>query len=262
MDKEIPKSELPKPLRKLSIRVNKSQLPGNASHKGSVVWQRTLSIDDIAARVVDKRSEYRKETLVTTFNLLKAEIYDALEEGYNVDFGFGRTELTVNGPFETLYEKFDPDRHRLAPRLRPAPQLRQRVGNLQAVNETYQLNYNSMPRPTYVSLRIQPREAGSDEPYNQLPPGTHHSISIYGERLKLAGDSPEVGLTLRSTETGEAYSYTIADMLVNTGKRLCLVPGFAFTEGEWVAEVVTQYNPSGHYYKTPRYGTLTFTVHP
>ena len=119
MDKEIPKSELPKPFRKLSLRVSKSHLPGNASYKGSVVWQRTLSIDDIAARVVDKRSEYRKETLITTFNLLKREIYDAIEEGYNVDFGFGRTELTVNGPFETLYEKFDPNRHTLAPRLRP-----------------------------------------------------------------------------------------------------------------------------------------------
>ena len=108
MDKEIPKSELPKPFRKQSIRVSKSHLPGNTSYKGSVVWQRTLSIDDIAARVVDKRSEYRKETLITTFNLLKREIYDAIEEGYNVDFGFGRTELTVNGPFESLYEKFDP----------------------------------------------------------------------------------------------------------------------------------------------------------
>ena len=82
MDKELPKSELPKPFRKLSLRVSKSHLPGNASYKGSVVWQRTLSIDDIAARVVDKRSEYRKETLITTFNLLKREIYDAIEEGF------------------------------------------------------------------------------------------------------------------------------------------------------------------------------------
>ena len=49
MDKEIPKSELPKPFRKQSIRVSKSHLPGNTSYKGSVVWQRTLSIDDIAA---------------------------------------------------------------------------------------------------------------------------------------------------------------------------------------------------------------------
>ena len=80
MDKELPKSELPKPFRKLSLRVSKSHLPGNTSYKGSVVWQRTLSIDDIAARVVDKRSEYRKETLITTFNLLKREIYDAIEE--------------------------------------------------------------------------------------------------------------------------------------------------------------------------------------
>ncbi|MCS3065027.1 hypothetical protein NXX40_23620 [Parabacteroides distasonis] len=171
MDKEIPKSELPKPFRKLSLRVSKSHLPGNASYKGSVVWQRTLSIDDIAARVVDKRSEYRKETLITTFNLLKREIYDAIEEGYNVDFGFGRTELTVNGPFETLYEKFDPDRHTLAPRLRPAPQLKQRVGNLRAVNETYPASLQldapphlrQPPHPTpYVRQRraLQPAPRG------------------------------------------------------------------------------------------------------
>lgn len=90
MDKELPKSELPKPLGKMHIRVSKSHLPDNESYKGSVVWQRTLDIEDIARRVVEKRSEYRPETLVNTFNLLKREIYDAIEEGFNVDFGFGR----------------------------------------------------------------------------------------------------------------------------------------------------------------------------
>lgn len=110
MDEEIPKSELPKPFRKLSIRVNKSHLPGNASYKGSVVWQRTFSIDDIATRVVDKRSEFRKE------------------------------------------------------------------------------------------------------------------------------------------------------MLVNSGQRLCFIPGFAFGAGEWEAIVCTQFTPTYHLYKEPRYGTLTFTV--
>ncbi|WP_165157032.1 DNA-binding domain-containing protein [Parabacteroides sp. ZJ-118] len=260
MDKELPKSELPRPLRKLSIRVNESHLPGNKSCKGSVVWQRTLDIDDIARRVVEKRCEYRPETLVTTFNLLKREIYDAIEEGYNVDFGFGRTELTVNGPFESLYEKFDPRRHTLAPRLRPSPRLRQRVANLRAENETFQLDRGAQPHPAYVSLRIVPRTPDSDEPYNQLPPGEHHSISLYGERLKLAGDDPRVGLYLRRPDGSESRFYPPSEVIVNTGKRLCLTPGFAFTAGEWVAEVVTQYNPSGHHYKTPRYGTLGFTV--
>ncbi|WP_455621092.1 DNA-binding domain-containing protein [Parabacteroides sp.] len=260
MDKELPDSDLPKPLRKLSFRVSKSHLPGSKSYKGSVVWQRTLSIEDIAQRVVDKRSEYRKGTLVTTFNLLKEEIYDAMEEGYNVDFGFGRTELTLNGPFETLYEKFDPKRHALAPRLRPAPQLKQRVANLRAVNETYQLDYNSMPRPTYVSLRIQPRTPDSDEPYNQLPPGEHPFISIYGDRLKLMGDDPRVGLYLRSADGAEEHFYPPSEVFINTGQRLGFTPGFAFTEGEWVAEVVTQYGFHTRPYKVPRQGTLTFRV--
>ena len=69
------------------------------------------------------------------------------------------------------------------------------MANLRAVNETYQLDYNSQPRPAYVSLRIQPRTPDSDEPYNQLPAGEHHFISIYGDRLKLMGDD-RVGLYL------------------------------------------------------------------
>lgn len=260
MDKEIPQSDLPKPRHKLSIRVNESHLPGVKGYKGSVVWQRTLDISDIAARVVEKRSEFRQETLVTTFNLLKEEIYEAMADGYNVDFGFGRTELTVNGPFNSLYERFDPARHSLAPRLRPAPLLKQRIGNLKAQNETYQLSYNSMPHPQYVSLRIQPRTPGSDEPYNQLPPGEHHFVSIYGERLKLVGDRPEVGLYLRSADGSEEHFYPPEEMIINTGRRLCFTPGFAFARGEWVAEVVTQYGFHTRPYKEPRTGTLTFRV--
>lgn len=42
------------------------------------------------------------------------------------------------------------------------------MANLRAVNETYQLDYNSQPRPAYVSLRIQPRTPDSDEPYNRF----------------------------------------------------------------------------------------------
>ena len=94
MDEEIPKSELPKPFRKLSIRVNKSHLPGNASYKGSVVWQRTLSIDDIAARVVDKRSEFRKETLVNSFA-----------------FGAGEWEAIVCTQFTPTYHLYKEPRY-------------------------------------------------------------------------------------------------------------------------------------------------------
>ena len=103
MDKEIPKSELPKPFRKQSIRVSKSHLPGNTSYKGSVVWQRTLSIDDIAARVVDKRSEYRKETLVNSGQRL------CFVPGFA--FGAGEWEAIVCTQFTTTYHLYKEPRY-------------------------------------------------------------------------------------------------------------------------------------------------------
>ena len=73
-------------------------------------------------------------------------------------------------------------------------------------------------------------------------------------------DPEKVALGYRNTVTGEEHFYPAADMLVNSGQRLCFVPGFAFGAGEWEAIVCTQFTPTYHLYKEPRYGTLTFTV--
>ncbi|MCD7848833.1 MAG: hypothetical protein LUH63_03270 [Parabacteroides sp.] len=259
MDKELPESELGLTPRKAEIRVSKSYLPGSKSYKANVTFRRTIDIEAIAERIVDKRSEFRKETFVTTFNIIKKEIYEAIEDGFNVDFGFGRTEITINGPFESVGEKFNRKKHTLTPCLRPSPQLKQRTARIPAENISYGVFANA-PRPAYVSLRIEPRTSDSTEPYNQLPAGPHHFISIYGDRLRLMGDLPGVGVLLRCVETDEEHFYTADEMLVNTTGRLCFVPGFDFTPGEWEATVGSQYTPTYHLYKQERYGYLTFTV--
>ena len=86
------------------------------------------------------------------------------------------------------------------------------------------------------------------------------TIDIRRDRLKLMGDDPRVGLYLHRPDGSEEHFYPPSEVLINTGKRLCFTPGFAFTDGEWVAEVVTQYTPNSRPYKQPRYGTLTFLV--
>lgn len=262
MDQEIPQSELPQRPNRLRFRVGKSHLPGSDGYKGSVADQRTLSIDDIAARVVRKRTEYRQATLVSTFNLLKEEIYLALGEGLNVDFGFGRTELTLRGAFEQPYEAFDPERHAFAPRLRPSPQLRQRVAHLKGENDTHRLERDSMPLPSYVSLGYKPREAGSTEPYNEIPASEAHLLFVHGQRLKLAGDDPSVGITLRRLATGEEWHFNDKwTVLVNEAACLCLRPGIDLAPGDWKVEVVTRYRPnSTTLYKEPRKGSLVFRV--
>ena len=86
------------------------------------------------------------------------------------------------------------------------------------------------------------------------------TIDIRRDRLKLMGDDPRVGLYLHRPDGSEEHFYPPSEVFINTGKRLCFTPGFAFTDGEWVAEVVTQYTPNSRPYKQPRYGTLTFLV--
>ena len=107
MDKELPESALGIKPPKSYIRVSKSNLPGYKGYKASVIFRSTIGIETIAERIVKKRNVYGKETLVTAFNIIKNEIYEAIEEGFNVDFGFGRTEITASGSFESLGEKFN-----------------------------------------------------------------------------------------------------------------------------------------------------------
>lgn len=259
MDKELPESALgPKPPRSF-IRVSKSNLPGYKGYRASVVLRSTIDIDTIAERIVAKIGYFNKETLVTSFDLIKKEIYEAVEDGFNVDFGFGRTEITPNGSFEYLGEKFDRKKHTLIPNLRPSPQLKQRTARIPVENITLETFANA-PRPAYVSLKIEPRTFDSTEPYNQLPAGRHPFISIYGSRLTLMGDLPGVGVQLRCVATGEEYFYPPNKMSVNSLNRLCFISDIDFTPGEWEAIVGSQFTPTYHLYKKERYGYLTFTV--
>ena len=258
MDKELPESALGIKPPKSYIRVSKSNLPGYKGYKASVIFRSTIGIETIAERIVKKRNVYGKETLVTAFNIIKNEIYEAIEEGFNVDFGFGRTEITASGSFESLGEKFNRKKHTLTPCLRPSPQLKQRTARIPVENIT-QETFANAPRPAYVSLKIEPRTADSTEPYNQLPAGRHPFISIYGSRLTLMGGLPGVGVRLRCVATDEEYFYPSSKMSVNSVNRLCFPTDIDFTPGEWEAIIGSQYTPTYHLYKKERYGNLTFS---
>lgn len=260
MDKELPESQLSKVTpRRVLLRVSKSYLPGIKTYKATVVVRSTLNEEDLANRLVKSGCSFRKDTLLTSFRMMVSEIYKATEDGYNVDFGLGRTELTTNGTFESEYEKFDPKKHTLTPKLRPSPRLHQVTSRIPAENIGLSTNVNR-PHPQYISLAIEPRSFDDKEPYNTIPAGDHPHVSIYGTRMKLMGDQPEVGLTIRSLETGEEYFLTAKDLIINSSVRLCFTPVIPFTAGEWEAIICTQFNPSYRLYKKPRLAEMTFTV--
>lgn len=262
MDKELPKSQLSgiTPARVL-LRVSKSHLPGMKNYKANVIVRDTINDEDLANRLVKSGCSLRKDTLLMAYRMMNSEIYKATEEGLNVDFGLARTELTVSGSFSSEFEKFNPKVHTLIPRLRPSPRFHQVTSRIPAENVGSSASVN-IPRPNNISLSIEPYSRDDEQPFNTIPAGNHPHVSIYGRRLKLMGDLPEVGLTIRCLETGESYFLTAKDMIINSSVRLCFTPAIPFTVGKWEAVICSQFNPSYRLYKKPRVDTLGFTVLP
>lgn len=260
MDKELPETFFSVSSHKTFIRVSESNLPGTGTLKGNVVNRHTIRVEDLADRLKKDGCPYRKETLISAYRLMVQEIYKATGEGFNVDFDLGRTELTVNGSFTSTADPFDSARHTLIPRLRPSPRLRQVAAHIPAENTGPDL-FENAPRPNEITVDKQPyRHKKTAAPFNELPAGEAVFVSVFGQRLRLMGDLPDVGITLRCLETGEEYPVDMRDLVINSRTRLCFIPRIPFTPGEWEVVIGTQYNPSYRLYKQVRTATLPFIV--
>lgn len=230
MDQKVNDSELKHNSRTpVRFRVVQSNLPGQEdTYSATVVRRDTLTIDDLIRRIMGKRSELRPETLRTVFSLIKNELYEALEDGYNVDFEFGRVDVTVGGAFVHPSDRYDADTHLLQPRLNPSPLMKQRVARLKGINDTYNASRNGLQLEyiTDANLPIPSGEAGNR---NVIPTDFKGMLSIYGRYIRISGDNPANGLTFHCQETGETYTVRPNELLYNTASRLIVCPTFPLT---------------------------------
>lgn len=250
---------MPSLLRKLLVRLSKSHLPGQAPfYKGTLPHHTTLSLDDIAERAVEHRCSYSHGTLIASFTAMAEEIYKALEDGFNVDFGFGRTELIVTGRFKTEYEKFDRTRHAIRINLRPSPRLNQLASCFPV--EITRFNPNA-PLINEISIHNDPYRRQEGREFCVIPAGYTLPLFIHGHRLKIMGDHPQTGIVVRQEEEdGKVYFIESNRVFINESTRLAFMLPEPLTPGRWVAEVHSQYSPNYILYKEPRVGEVSLTV--
>ena len=191
--------------------------------------------------------------------MIKNELYEALEDGYNVDFEFGRVDVTLGGAFVHPSDRYDADAHLLQPRLNPSPLMKQRVARLKGINDTYNSSRNGLQLEyiTDASLPIPSGEAGNR---NVIPTNFKGMLSIYGRYIRISGDDPANGLAFHCQETGETHTVRPDELLYNTASRLIVCPTFPLTEGTWTLTATTQYSRNRHLTQVPRKATLRFQV--
>lgn len=258
MDKKLPQSEMKVKPGRLFVKLSKSQLPGVGSfYKGSLPHHPCISIEEIADRVVNARTSYRRETLISVFRMMIDEIYNALKDGRNVDFGLGRTELIVSGRFATPLEPFDRKRHTIQINLRPSPRLNQ-LADFFPVEVT---NFNANePLPNEVSIYPDPYSRQEGREFGVIPNAYSQPLFIHGRRLKVMGDQPGVGLHLCHLPTGATYFIAPNYVFINQANLLCFIPPVPMEAGVWTISIHSQYTPTYHLYKKPRVGSVSLTV--
>lgn len=258
MDKELSDSQRTIRPHKLLVKLSKSQLPGIAPFfKGTIPHTPTLSLEEIADRAVANRCSFHRQELLSAYETMTDEIYRAIEQGCNVDFGLGRTELTVGGRFENEYDRFDRKRHSIQVGMRPSPRLNQLAASFPA--EVKDLGQNE-PRINEISVSPEPYRKGNVPSFNHLPAAHQGVIFIHGMRLKLMGDDPAVGLHFFHIASETSFFVAPHLVFMNDAPRLAFLPPAPLLSGQWDLEVHTQYNHSYRLYKKPRIGDLSFTV--
>lgn len=96
--------------------------------------------------------------------------------------------------------------------------------------------------------------AGSKE---VIPMRAGEMAVITGNKLKVVGDDPSVGIHLTSADNPETtFHITAAQIAPNMPKKLQFVLPAGITEGAWQLEVTTQYSGGSHVTKQPRTFTL------
>jgi hypothetical protein len=219
----------------------------------------TENPDDYIARVASDRSLNIREICETAVTrggadataaaiehhvrLFLKEMSYQLCDAYSINTEWFHLSVHVKGVFDSPEEKFNPEKHSVVVEFRTGTELRKAMKDV--VVEIAGVADSAGQITSVVDVK-----SGSTN--DKLTP--NRNLRISGDKLKLAGDKPGIGVWFVNRETEARTMVDASDMVTNNPSELIVViPSLA--EGDYGLEVVTQYAHS-NLLKEPR--TITF----
>lgn len=223
----------------------------------------TLTVDDkddkiltlVSAGTADKQrliSEImeinpglERETVEAVINLEQRVLKKLLLTGYRVNTGLFSAVAQFTGTVEN--NVFDPARNSIRIAMTQGKELREAIEatTVNIVGEKGSAMYVAGGTDTATSLSGFTATAG-------------RNFTLTGQRIKLAGDDPSVGITLTDAE-GEVTHITDDMIALNQPSKLIFLIPAGLADGEYKLTVTTQYS-SGQLLKTPRSVTKTLYI--
>ena len=216
---------------------------------GKVVTTASITEDDLVADIVAHRTDISAVTLKAAFELLTEAAMHRVANGASVRFGLAHFQLGVNGVFVGKGAQWDSGSHRLNVQVTPTADLRNVVRKVDVqVRGVASSGIGINTVTDVVTGTVNDR----------ITPG--NGIHITGSRLKIAGEHPDVGVTLIHQATHETFAIDRKSIVVNYPTRMTLILPASMPTGEYQLTICTQYSMSGRLNASPGYYTFPFEL--
>lgn len=210
-------------------------------YSARIVTRESRTIADLAHLAVAKGTDFNYNTLIGSYNLLKAMAIEELVNGANVEFGFGIDGLVINGVFIGRGAQFDPKIHSLSISHSLIAEVREAL-------KRAQINIIGVAMNDPLISKVYNVATGE---WNQsITPGG--GLNIEGIRIRVEGDAEGVGIRFRPFNGGEAVEVPMNSVLVNNPSAISLIVPATLASGDYNLELTTQYSPSNGLLKQPR----------
>lgn len=201
----------------------------------------TYNIQDICELIERKSGTGAKaETLKHHANLIFNEIIEQVLDGKKVDCGYFTAQANVKGSFDSLGDRFDKERH--------------------SVDIVFSEGHLSHKAKKELSVNVIDTKPNSFRIWTISDRQTNlrtdklvmnRVLVIRGEKIKITGDNPTVGLYLLHNETGKEIHFPSTALLSNGDTTLeLIVPELA--AGSYQLKITTQYSGNGKPLVKPR----------
>ena len=206
--------------------------------------KKTKTLDDLAGRIVQQRTEYRKDTLVSIYRMMNEAKLEFLSQGEKVNDEITLLEPAITGNF---YEDstFVDGRHSCV--------INSRVtGTVQAMLRQAKGTYNGLNLENGGAAIDSVTDSATGAVNGEITPGK--TVTIAGKKIRVVPEEGETVancITWTNLDTQQVIEQEDAPVVNDPGKIILQLP--ELTPGQYALTVKTLFSTSGVNLKAPRY---------
>ncbi|MDR0427715.1 MAG: DUF4469 domain-containing protein [Dysgonamonadaceae bacterium] len=192
----------------------------------------SLTVKDIAeSAALRGGADISASAMEHATNLWLKEMAYRLCDGFSINTGWFTASVHIRGTFDSPLEHFNPDKHRVLFEFHQGSELRKELS-------TVTVEVLGLAEVGAVIAQVVDMKTGSVD--DLLTP--NGNLKITGQKIKVVGDEPGVGILFRSMEDPDAtYTVDPLDIVINNPSELMIVLPY-LPPDSYKLEITTQYS--------------------